>query len=159
MICLGARARAKRNGPDLYVVDTGQLTRIERANLQAFADQVEDEAHWQQLLASADEDRRADLERLVGPLLAFRRPRCAAPSCDSGLPPVYRPVLVVRKRLEDTPLYAPIEIGLCKTCKAQMRVGDAITDDIWTQIIRQCVACGYPVPDRALTALTFDRVQ
>lgn len=126
--------------------------------LREFASQVEGEDHWSRLLASAEtEESRAELERVVGPLLPFRKPRCHAPTCESGLPPVWTPVLLVRKRPEDGPIFAPIEIRLCDECKRTMKVRDAITDDIWTQIIRQTVAAGEPVPVRALSQLMFER--
>jgi hypothetical protein len=143
----------------LRLVTKDQPREEEREQLQAFADQVESEEHWTRLKASAEtDDARAELERVVGPMLRFRQARCHTPLCDSGLPPLYQPVLVVRKRPDDPPIWAPIEIRVCAHCKDEMGVVDVLTDDIWGQITRQCIAGGEPIPVRLLTALSFDRV-
>lgn len=131
----------------------------EREQLQAFANQVEDEAHWQRLLATAATDEnRVELERVIGPLLKFRQARCHAPSCESGELPIWQPVLIVRKRASDSPSWAPIEIRVCGSCKDKMTVRDVLSDDIWSQIVSKSVAAGEPVPARILSSLTFYRV-
>jgi hypothetical protein len=142
----------------LVTKETPRAEELEQ--LREFASKVEDEAHWSRLLASAESDEsRAELERVLGPLLPFRKPRCHSPSCESGLPPIWQPVLVVRKRPDDAPIWAPIEVRFCETCKKEMGVRDLMTDDIWRQITFQCLSSGEPIPVRLLTQLTFDRIQ
>jgi hypothetical protein len=156
---VGAEARLRLVRPTRRYGTDDEPTEWERERLQQFADQVDSEAHWQRLLKTATTDaHRAELERIIGPLLRFRQSRCTSPGCESGLPAIYQPVLVLRKRPEDDPMWAPIELRLCEVCKAQMSARDLLVDDIWTQIIKQCVANGDPVPVRLLSQLTFDRV-
>lgn len=144
----------------IRLVVSNQLPDDTREQLQAFADAVEDEAHWQRLLGTATTDEaREELERVVAPMLRFRKARCHTPACDSGQLPIWQPVLVVRKRPEDPPMWAPIEVRYCDRCKDDMTVRDLLTGDIWSQIVRQCVAAGDPVPVRLLTGLLFDRLQ
>lgn len=144
-----ARSRLRLVTPD----------RIEGGDhLRGMAAQVRDEAHWQEILANAqDVATAAELERAVGPLLPFRNVRCHSPLCESGLPPVYQPVLVVRHQSWGDPIYAPVEIRICEECKASMLVGDVLADGIWEQVCAKCEAAGEPTPTRLLTQLTFDR--
>jgi hypothetical protein len=143
----------------LRLVRSNRVPPEDVAQLQAFADQVEDEAHWQRLLATAQtDDSRAELETVVGPMLKFRQPRCHTPECDSGEPPLFQPVLIVRKRPQDQ-IWAPLEFRVCDTCRAKITVGDLLTVDIWQQIVQQCLAAGEPIPVREMTSLMFDRVQ
>jgi hypothetical protein len=144
-----ARTRLRLVTPDR--IDGGDA-------LREMAARITDEASWQAILASAqDDETRAELERVVGPLLAFRHPHCHTPLCESGLPPIYQPTLVVRHQAWGDPIYAPIEIRVCEDCKASMRVGDLMTSAIWGQICAKCDEAGEPTPTRILTQLTFDR--
>jgi hypothetical protein len=144
----------------LRLVVSNEPQAEELDQLRDFAAKVDDEDHWQRLLASAETDEsRAELERVVGPLLPFRKPRCHAPTCESELPPLYQPVLIVRKRPEDGPIFAPIEIRICANCKAEMTVRDVLSEDIWRQVVNQCLGAGEPIPSRLLTELMFDRIQ
>ena len=53
------------------------LSKIERdlrkKTLQRLANAVTDEAHWQKVLEKAGPAEREELERIVAPLLTFRR--------------------------------------------------------------------------------------
>jgi len=131
-----------------------------RGALMAMAAKVQDEAHWQSILAKAETDaQREELERVIGPLLAFRRPdtACTTPECDSGEPGVWQPVLVVANPVDPTDTsWVPIELRLCDTCKAEASVEHFVTDDIWRQIIHAWDQPQWP-PVRRLTRLTWDR--
>lgn len=133
---------------------------LERQAVQRMAARVQDETHWGQILASAETDAvRAELERVVGPLLAFRRAApCTTPDCDSGKHGQWQPVLVVANPLEaDTPSWVPIELRLCDDCKKDARLKDFLTDGIWAQVLKAWSADTLP-PVRRLTRLQFDRI-
>lgn len=132
---------------------------LERQAVQRLANAVQDEAHWAQVLDSAETpEQRAELERVVAPMLRFRRAAvCTTPDCASGEPGIWQPVLVVASPLEAGQSWVPIELRLCETCKADARVSDFLTDGIWEQILAQWDALA-PPPVRRLTSLTFDRV-
>lgn len=133
---------------------------LQREALQRLANSVQDDAHWQQVLDSATSpESRAELERVVGPLLPFRRAAvCTTPDCASGLTGVWQPVLVVASPLSPTaPSWVPIELRLCERCKAEATLGDFLTDGIWAQVLAQWDPHADP-PVRRLTTLTFDRI-
>jgi hypothetical protein len=140
---------------------TKEQRSLERRQVQRLANMVTDETHWQHILASAHtEEQREELERVVAPLLVFRRAAvCTTPECVSGQPGVYQPVLEVRSPLaaEDV-AYVPIErLRLCEQCKAEAKVQHFLTDDIWQQIMGAWTESTIP-PVRRLTTLAFDRV-
>lgn len=133
---------------------------LERAALQRLANAVVDEAHWQDVLGSAyDAETRAELERVVGPMLKFRRGAvCTTPDCGSGEHGIWQPVLVCRSATapEQDSAWVPIELRLCDTCKASATLEDFLTEDIWRQTLSQWTA-EWP-PTRHLTTLSWDRV-
>jgi hypothetical protein len=134
---------------------------LERQQLEKFAARVVDEQHWEDVLASCPTpETRAELERVIGPMLAFRRAApCTTPECTSGDIGLFQPVLEVRNPITpDDVAWVPIErLRLCQTCYAQARVQDFLTDDIWQQILLAWDPSAFP-PVRRLTTLTFDRV-
>lgn len=131
---------------------------LERQAVQRLANSVESEAHWAQILKTADPDSRVELERVVGPMLAFRRAAvCTTPDCDSGQPGLWQPVLVIRAPQVPEEAWVPIELKLCDSCKNEAQLSDFLTDSIWRQVLDQCAATTIP-PVRRLTTLTFDRV-
>lgn len=116
---------------------------------------VRDEQHWQQILASAGEAERAELERVVAPMLPWRTAaKCTTPDCASGKPGIWQPCLEVRG--PDMLSYVPIELHLCDDCKAEAQLADFLTDTIWTQVMLAWTN-GSP-PLRRLTTLAWDRV-
>lgn len=135
---------------------------IERQGLQRLVNAVRDEAHWQDILAKAETpESRAELERVVGPMLPFRKAgHCTTPDCTSGLNGIWRPVLVVRSQL--TPLsesWCPLEnLSLCKDCKDEAQVEDFLTGTIQAQILAQCEEAGILPPTWRMTTLSWDRV-
>lgn len=131
---------------------------LQRKQVAALVAAVESEAHWQQILNSATPESREELERVVGPMLPFRRAApCTTPGCDSGQHGVWQPVLVVGSPVSLEPSWVPVELRLCDQCKADAAVGDFLTDSIWDQIL-----VNWPEPDappvRRLVSLQFDRV-
>lgn len=132
---------------------------LQRRQVQQFAERVESEAHWAQILKSAPSaESRAELERVVGPLLRFRRPfLCTTPDCDSGQPGLWQPSLVIRPPGVDTQAWVPIELFLCETCKNEATLKDFLTDGIWEQIIEQLADQTLP-PVRRFTTLQWDRI-
>ncbi len=148
---MGTAARARLRVVSPERIDGGD-------KLREMAALVRDEAHWSEILTSAETtEARDELERAVGPLLSFRNTRCHAPLCESGLSPIFQPVLVVRHQAWGDPIYVPIEIRLCEECKDEMRVGDALANGMWEQVVAKCDEAGEPTPTRILTQLTFDR--
>lgn len=133
---------------------------VDEEHLQAFADLVADEAHWKEILAKAETDAsRAELERLVGPLLPFRKAwRCHRPDCDSGQPALWQPVFVLQ-HMDGETSWAPLDIRLCEPCKGEATVEDLLTDAIWVQILAGCADAGLTSkPMRGGTVLQFQRV-
>ncbi len=132
---------------------------LQRQAVQRLANSVESEAHWAQILKTAESpESRAELERVVGPMLPFRRAAvCTTPDCASGLPGLWQPVLVVRSPLAPDPAWVPIELHLCETCKNEATLEDFLTAGIWAQILDQFDATT-PPPIRRLTTLSWDRV-
>jgi hypothetical protein len=127
--------------------------------VRGYANQVTDETHWAQILAAAPSDEvRVELERTVGPLLRFRRAApCSTASCQSLLPAVWQPVFVVHCTASDEPIWAPLEVHYCDTCKQEIRLADVMTDEVWGQILTKCQATG-DNPRRWLTELMWDRI-
>jgi hypothetical protein len=133
---------------------------LQRQAVQRLASSVRDETHWAQILESAEtEDQRTELERVVGPLLPFRRAApCTTPECPSGQQGVWQPMLVVVSPLDSTNLsWVPIELRLCDTCKAEATMRDFLTDGIWDQVLAQWEAT-IPPPVRRLTTLSWNRI-
>lgn len=133
---------------------------MEKAQLQRFASAVRDDEHWQAILRSADTDeQRAELNRVVGPLLPFRRASpCTTPDCDSGKTGTWQPVLMVSSPTAITePSYVPIELRLCEKCKEDAQLSHFLTDGIWSQILGAWDDPTRP-PVRRLTVLQWDRV-
>lgn len=131
---------------------------LERQAVQRLANSVESEAHWAQILKTAGETERTELERVVGPMLAFRRAAvCTTPDCDSGQPGMWQPVLIIQAPQVPEKAWVPIELKLCETCKNEAQLSDFLTDGIWRQVLDQCAATTIP-PVRRLTSLSWDRV-
>lgn len=133
---------------------------LQRQALQRLANNVTNEEHWQTILASApSEENRDEIERVVGPLLTFRRAApCTTPDCQSGLPSLWQPVLVVASSLTPDELsWVTIELRLCDECKQEARLGHFLTDSVWTQIIAAWDS-ETPPPVRRLTTLSWDRI-
>lgn len=111
---------------------------LQRQAVLRLAAQVKSEAHWEHILSSAEtEAQREELERVVGPLLPFRRAApCTTPDCETGKPGLWQPVLVVCSPIapEDA-AHVPIELHLCDECKATASVEDFLVDSIWSQIV------------------------
>ena len=132
---------------------------LQRQAVQRLANSVRDEQHWLQVLDSASSpESRDELERVVGPMLPFRRAAvCTTPDCASGQPGTWQPVLVVTSTVNPEAVsWVPIELRLCEACKTEATLSDFLTDDIWKQILEQ-IESGWP-PVRRLTTLTFDRI-
>ncbi len=133
---------------------------LHRQQVQALAAQVVDEAHWRTILESAETDeQRQELERVVGPMLTFRRAApCATPGCESGEQGLWQPVLVVSSPAAVTePCYVPIELRLCGPCKADAQLSNFLTDGIWSQVLSAWPEPALP-PVRRLTTLSWDRM-
>lgn len=132
---------------------------LERQALQQMASRVLSEAHWQTILTSADGPQREELERVVGPLLAFRRAAvCTTPDCGSGEAGIWQPVLQVRSPLDVGEFaWVPIELRLCPSCKEEAQLDDFLTDAIWGQIMGAWADSTIP-PVRRLTTLAWDRI-
>lgn len=133
--------------------------KLEREAVQGLASKVRDEEHWQHILASAEGTQREELERVVGPMLPFRRAApCTTPECESGHMGMWRPVLVVSSPLAPEDLfYVPIDLNLCSICKVEAQVEDFLVDTIWSQILAAWQGEQYP-PVRRRTTLMFDRI-
>lgn len=135
---------------------------IERQGIARLVSAVKDEAHWQTILEKAETpESKAELERVVGPMLAFRKAApCTTPDCVSGLHGTWRPVLVVRSQLEPTSeTWCPLEnLSLCKDCKEDAAVEDFLTETIQGQILAQCNEAGILPPTWRMTTLSWDRV-
>lgn len=132
---------------------------LERQAVQRLISNVQDEAHWQQILASAGTDaQREELERVCGRMLPFRRAApCTTPGCDSGEAGIWQPSLVVAcPRTPTDPSWVPIELRLCDACKQDATVRDFLTPDIWSQILTAWD--GPEPPVQRLTTLAFDRI-
>lgn len=139
---------------------TDRERELERQAVARLASNVVNEAHWQQVLASAETDeQRAELERVVGPMLPFRRAAaCTTPGCVSGKHGIWQPVLVVlAPQALDAPVHVPIELRLCDACKAEATLDDFLTDGIWLQVLSVWPGTDWP-PVRRLTTLQWDRV-
>lgn len=145
------------------IVRKPELTEVEeseRKRLMTLASRVQDEKHWQDVLdGCATEVQREELERVLGPMLRFRRGApCTSPGCSSGKHGIWQPVLVVRSPVDiESPSWVPIELRLCDDCKAEADVADFLTDSIWAQILTQWEK-ELPPPVRLLSQLKFDRV-
>ncbi len=138
--------------------DTPSDRELQRRSLQNIANAVESEEQWAAILATAAPEQAEELERVVGPLLPFRRTQgCTTPGCESGQRGEYQPVLLARnpQHPEDV-FHVPIELHLCETCKAEAELSDFLTDEIWSQIMLAWPHGEWP-PVRRLTRLTFDR--
>lgn len=139
---------------------TPKQRKLERKHLQRMASKVQSEAHWQQILGSATSaESRAELERVVGPMLSFRRAApCTTPDCESGKPGVWQPVLVVKSPIDpDTPAWVPIELHLCHDCKQEADLSHFLTDGVWQQVLEKWDS-ELPPPIKRLTTLQFDRI-
>jgi hypothetical protein len=134
---------------------------LQKRALQQWANRVESEAHWAQILRDApSSESRAELERVVGPLLTFRRTfLCTTPDCDSGQPGIWQPTLVIRPPGVDTQAWVPIELLLCETCKLDASLKDFLTESIWAQVLDQFTDPTTPPPVKRLTTLEWSRVQ
>jgi hypothetical protein len=126
------------------------------AQILAYADQVADPVHWAQMLDSTDPTTRANLEAVIGPYLRWRR--CRTPDCDSTLPPIWQPTLLIACTGTETLYETSLELRYCERCQADIQLGDLLTDDIWQQVLDQCLAEGEH-PRRWLTRLRWDRLQ
>lgn len=132
------------------------VVRVQREELRAYAAQIQDEAQWSHILSQATPESRQELERVLGPLLRFRRHACASPGCEGK--PEYQPVLTVRASRFHDPIWAPLELRYCSACKDAIFGASALlTDDIWSQIVAQCEAAGEYPPAKYLTVLSWDR--
>lgn len=133
---------------------------LQRQAVQRLANAVESEAHWAQILRDAPSPaNREELERVVGPMLKFRRTfLCTTPDCDSGKPGLWQPSLVIRAPGFDATAWVPVELFLCETCKLDATLRDFLTDSIWAQVLEQFDPTT-PPPVRRLTTLQWDRVQ
>lgn len=139
---------------------TDRERELERQAVARLASNVVDEVHWQQVLASAETDeQRAELERVVGPMLAFRRAApCTTPSCTSGKVGMWTPTLLVASPQQpDVPVHVSIELRLCEDCKRDATLDDFLTDHIWLQVMGAWPRGDFP-PVRRLTMLQWDRV-
>lgn len=139
---------------------------LERAALARMASQVQDEAHWRQILSNADTDaQREELERVIGPMLTFRRALpCNNPDCDSTLPAIWQPVLVVSNPVTpEDQSWVPIELRYCDRCKRDAAVEDFVTDGIWEQVMAHWPTGskeepGPLPPTRSRSTLAWDQV-
>lgn len=138
-----------------------RLAAQQRSQLHEMAAKVQDEAHWQSILKTAETDeQREELERVVGPLLHWRKPStaCTTPECSSDLG-VWQPVLVVASPLDpEVTSWVPIELRLCEACKADAVLADFMTDHIWRQVLDAWPHNSVPPPVRRLTTLQWDRI-
>jgi len=127
----------------------------ELEELKAYARAVRDEAHWQSILASTDKPEvREELERVVGPLLRFRR-GCAYLGCTSTEPARYEVFLSLEAENGDKSL-SDVHISVCHPCRGKLTVEDVVTDEIWSEVVQQAIRQGVYVPDRKKTELRFD---
>lgn len=130
---------------------------LQRHALQKLASAVQDEDHWQQILQAATEEQREELERVVGPLLKFRRvAACTTSTCSSGKPGLWQPALEVLSP-DGSVSWVPIDLHLCDDCKQEATVEDFCTDAIWSQVLLSWPSDTLP-PLRNRTQLRFDRV-
>ncbi len=133
--------------------------RVTRERLQAFADQVADEAAWGRVLDQASSPAvRAELEETVGPLLAFRR--CGNRDCISGQPARWLPVLVLRSGRfpQGTMGRVTVQRRLCADCRLAVTIEDVLDDAGWDRIASQ-FALWPRQPERGLTQLEFETIQ
>jgi len=133
---------------------------MERQAVARLAAHVRDEDHWQQVLASAETaEQKEELERVVGPMLSFRRAAaCTSPGCASGKAGLWQPVLVVASpQAPDDPSWVPIELRLCDECHEDAQLADFLTDGVWLQVLSAWSHRDWP-PVRRLTRLQWDRV-
>lgn len=129
---------------------------LQKAALQRLADAVQDEAHWQQILDQAAPEQREELERVVGPLLKFKRTKaCTTPDCTSGKHGTWQPVLEVAT-LDGESAWVPIELHLCDDCKEGATTQDFMTDGIWAQIMLTWPEGRFP-PMKTRTMLRWSR--
>lgn len=129
----------------------------ERARLRDFADRVTDEAHWQAILDSAETpESRAELDRVVGPLLPFRR--CANKECESGDAGIWVPVLLFRCYLDGPTTRMTVQRKVCTVCREAITLDDILTDEVWARAIAAYLEADAAWPDRSLTTITFDPV-
>lgn len=131
---------------------------FERAKLQRLADAVRDEEHWQQIL---DFDTRPEvqeeLERLVGPMLRFRR--CDNVNCETKGRGIWRPVLLVRGWPEGPTDRIEVLRKVCTDCREETDLSDLLTDEVWERAIDGFKRVGREwLPRRTLTTLTWDAV-
>jgi hypothetical protein len=130
---------------------------FERQKLERFAELVTDEAHWQRILADASDASREELERVVGPMLSFRK--CLNKECTSGEPAIWLPVLLLRA-YPGGPTSRQMILGrVCTPCKDLITVEDVLTDDVWIRTVTSYTEAGKPWPYRPITTLTFEGVQ
>ena len=132
---------------------------LAKRGLQRIANAVESEEHWRRILDAAGPEQRDELERVVGPLLRFRRSSpCTTPDCESGKAGEYQPVLEVVSATDATDIFhVPIELKLCEDCQKGAVREDFLTDALWAQVIMAWPSSEYP-PLRSRTRLRFDRV-
>lgn len=129
---------------------------LQREALQALANGVQDEAHWDEILSQATPEQREELERVVAPLLKFRRAAvCTTPNCTSGQPGMWEPTLEMLSP-DGTVSWAPLSLRLCDRCKAAASVEAFCTDAIWRQVLLSWQPDVLP-PLRHRTQLRFDR--
>lgn len=141
------------------VPKTASERELHRQQVQQLASRVSSEEHWTAILASAGtDDQREELERVVGPMLTFRRAAaCTTPDCDSGDPGVWTPVLEVRSPFaQNDPSWVPIELRLCESCKADAQLASFLTEGIWSQVLANWDDPAMP-PVQRLTSLTWER--
>ena len=131
---------------------------VEGAELVNYANQVTSEAQWQAILNNADSDEtRDELNRVIGPLLPFRRAApCRTPGCFGQA--IYEPCFEVRASTVNEPIYAPLEVRFCEACKKEATVEALLPDSVWEQILAQCAEAGEPRPVRWLTVLNWNRI-
>lgn len=129
---------------------------LAKQQLQRMADAVQNEAHWHEILKTASQAEREELERVVGPLLKFRRTLvCDTPDCTSQKEAKWQPSLRVVNP-DGAESYVPIERKYCDECKKSASMGDFLTSDIWTQILVNWPKDWQP-PVRRHTTLTWDK--
>lgn len=143
-------------------VQTPEDDPVHLTEIRAIAGAIETADEWERLLATARTPEERDAwENALGPHLSFKTRTCQSPGCDSGLYPVWQPVLVVKHTVLSDPIQAPLDLRYCPRCRLEMRLGDVLTlqagQDIWNQVIAACAAAGEPIPERSLTELSFLR--
>jgi hypothetical protein len=131
---------------------------VEGAELVNYANQITSEEQWQELLGKADSDEtREELNRVIGPLLPFRRAApCHTPGCFGVA--IWEPSFELHSRNQTDPIWAPLEVRYCEACKKEATLDALLPDSVWSQILEQMSEAGEERPVRWLTKLNWNRV-